>query len=305
MVRDSLRLRLHQLRAALERRPRTLLIGCCGLVLSGGSMVWLGLYQQIDVSRQQPTLLELLDKVTSSTPKLVKDPSISQPPNPPRALNWQSPLAKQCSGLDQTVRKRLQGAQKSLRRRRQSIAIDPSNFGKRYSIDPWNNPINPLPRVVVLHETSYSLQSALNTFQQFHADENDQVSYHTLIGRSGSVIDVVDPLYRAYGAGFSAFLGEWAVTNPEFMGSVNNFALHLSLETPEDGHGGGQRHSGYTAEQYDALALVLDEWMGRFAIKPEAITTHQHVDLGGERGDPRSFDWAELQVRLAALNRLC
>jgi len=29
------------------------------------------------------------------------------------------------------------------------------------------------------------------------------------------------------------------------------------------------------------------------------------VDLGGERGDPRSFDWSKLQDRLAALGDLC
>ena len=68
------------------------------------------------------------------------------------------------------------------------------------------------------------------------------------------------------------------------MGSVNNFALHLSLETPADGYIGGRTHSGYTSEQYDALAVVLDEWMSQFGIPPEAITTHEHVDLGGEHG---------------------
>ena len=26
-----------------------------------------------------------------------------------------------------------------------------------------------------------------------------------------------------------------------------------------------------------------------------AITTHRHVDLDGERSDPRSFDWSALQ----------
>ena len=53
------------------------------------------------------------------------------------------------------------------------------------------------------------------------------------------------------------------------------------------------------------MALVLDEWLNRFGIQPSAITTHQHVDLGGERADPRSFSWAELQTRLAALGQLC
>lgn len=45
--------------------------------------------------------------------------------------------------------------------------------------------------------------------------------------------------------------------------------------------------------------------MVRYGIRPEAITTHRHVDLGGERADPRSFDWTELQRRLTALGLVC
>lgn len=45
--------------------------------------------------------------------------------------------------------------------------------------------------------------------------------------------------------------------------------------------------------------------MRRFGIPATNITTHRYVDLGGERSDPRSFDWRELQQRLAALGLLC
>jgi N-acetyl-anhydromuramyl-L-alanine amidase AmpD len=53
------------------------------------------------------------------------------------------------------------------------------------------------------------------------------------------------------------------------------------------------------------LAVVLADWMRRYRIPFEHITTHRHVDLGAERADPRSFDWSALQVRLAALGALC
>ena len=39
-------------------------------------------------------------------------------------------------------------------------------------------------------------------------------------------------------------------------------------------------------------------------LPPAAITTHRHVDMGGERSDPRSFDWSALQRRLASLGDL-
>ena len=119
------------------------------------------------------------------------------------------------------------------------------------------------------------------------------------------MVDLVDPLKRAYGAGFSAFLGEWAVTNSAMQGSVNNFALHISLETPIDGEDLDPHHSGYTSHQYDSLALVLSDWLRRFDMPAAAISTHRHVDLGGERSDPRSLDWSALQQRLAVLGDLC
>ena len=62
--------------------------------------------------------------------------------------------------------------------------------------------------------------------------DEDQASYHTLIGLDGQVVDTVDPFKRAYGAGNSSILVEWAVTNPSPLYSLNNFALHVSLETP-------------------------------------------------------------------------
>jgi len=160
--------------------------------------------------------------------------------------------------------------------------------------------------VVVLHEAVFSLESAVNTFLASHPRDEDQVSYYTLIAHDGTmIVELVDTEQRAFGAGNSAFLGEWAITNPALRGSVNNFALHVSLETPVDGTHNGYGHSGYSSSQYDALALVLDAWMERCGWKAEAITSHAAIDLGGERSDPRSFEWSALQARLAALGRLC
>ena len=92
---------------------------------------------------------------------------------------------------------------------------------------------------------------------------------------------------------------------PTSDGISDNFALHVSLETPDSGANDASQHTGYTSRQYDALAIVLSDWIKRFKLSPAAITTHRHVDLGGERSDPRSFNWASLQYRLAALGDLC
>ena len=229
----------------------------------------------------------------------------SSVPLPPKSRSWRSPLARQCSGVDSALWSRLNQLKARSSSWRAFVKIDPTNFGERYDKDAYGRVIDAMPRVVVLHETVYSLSSALNTFMTPHPRDEDQLSYHTLVGQDGRVLDLVDPLSRAYGAGFSAFLGEWAITNRKLKGSVNNFALHLSLETPPSGANANRSHVGYTSKQYDALALVLSGWIRSFNLPPAAITTHRHVDLGGERDDPRSFDWSKLQTRLAALGDLC
>ncbi len=174
---------------------------------------------------------------------------------------------------------------------------DPTNYGERYIVDAAGNPVGN-DYIVVLHETVGSVQSALNTFQTPHLRDEDQVSYHTLIGADGTVIYVVPPEQRAFGAGDSAFKtasGEEAVvTNPGFPSSVNNFAYHVSLESPPDGqNNGAATHSGYTEAQYRSLAWLLS----RTTIPDERITTHQAVDRSGSRIDPRAFD----RERLLAL----
>ncbi|MBM5799293.1 MAG: N-acetylmuramoyl-L-alanine amidase [Cyanobacteria bacterium K_DeepCast_35m_m2_023] len=225
-------------------------------------------------------------------------PPIEQP-------RWRTPLQRQCGPVDAALQQRLLAKVEALRASPNALTIDPTNYGERFARDAYGQPLSRTPQLIVLHETVYGIGSAINTFVTPHPRDDDQVSYHALIGQDGSVVQVLDPSKRAFGAGNSAFNGQWVVTNPAFAGSVNNFALHLSLETPLDGEDAEAGHSGYTAAQYDALAAVLHGWMDRFQIPYERITTHAYVDLGGERADPRSFDWQALQDRLGALGKLC
>ena len=233
------------------------------------------------------------------------EPGRQGSPAPPAQASWVSPLRRQCSSADGPLRTRLLALQAALPKRLRRLSIDRSNYGPRYRQDAFGNALDPTPAVVVLHETVYGLSSAINTFTTHHPNDDDQVSYHVLIGEKGQIVQAVNPSHRAFGAGHSAFNGRWAITNPQMQGSVNNFALHLSLETPVDGENDAPGHSGYTKAQYDALAVVLADWMRRFDIPAQHITTHRHVDLGLERADPRSFNWQALQERLAALGMLC
>ncbi len=173
-----------------------------------------------------------------------------------------------------------------------AATIDPSNYGDRYSVDVYGNPANNQP-IVVLHETTASARSAINTFRTPNYRDSDQVSYHALIALDGTIVYLVPAEKRAFGAGNSAFkssLGtETVKTNPDLPSSVNNFAYHISLETPLDGRGKSnhQYHSGYTDSQYKSLAWLL----ALSNIPDERITTHKAVDRSGNRSDPRSFNF--------------
>ena len=168
--------------------------------------------------------------------------------------------------------------------------IDPSNYGDRYSTDVNGNTLNNSP-IVVLHETTNSLSSAINTFTTPHYHDSHQVSYHALIALDGTIIYLVPSEKRAFGAGNSVFTSpqgsETVKTNPNLPSSVNNFAYHISLETPPDGHDQQSQHSGYTDSQYKSLAWLL----ALSSIPDDRITTHQNVDRSGNRFDPRSFDF--------------
>lgn len=170
--------------------------------------------------------------------------------------------------------------------------IDSSNYGDRYKTDVDGNSLNNLP-IVVLHETTDSVASAINTFKTPHLNDSNQVSYHALISIDGTITYLLSSAKRAFGAGNSAFFSsdgiETVKTNPSLPSSVNNFAYHISLETPpsEWGKPNQTRHSGYTDSQYKSLAWLI----AQTNIPDNRITTHKDVDRSGYKIDPRSFDF--------------
>ncbi len=156
-----------------------------------------------------------------------------------------------------------------------------NNYGERSDKDINGNPASH-DLVVVLHETATSAEDALSRFN----NPGTGASYHALIKRDGSIVYTVPSEKRAYGAADSDFNGEAVKMSDTAPPSVNNFAYHISLESPEDGRGNSATHSGYTEEQYQSLAWLT----ARTGVKDGRITTHAAVDNSGERSDPRSFD---------------
>lgn len=180
-----------------------------------------------------------------------------------------------------------------------------THFGERVAVDAAGQPIPSSPALIVLHETVIDLPSTIALFQKASDSDAAQASYHVLIGLDGQRVRVVPDRARAYGAGDSGF-GDFrlrtSATNPP---SINNVALHVSLETPADGRGDSGAHSGYTPAQYRALAAQVLRWQALYGIPMERVTTHAAVDRSHSRYDPRSFRWDTFDEAYAAVLRTC
>jgi N-acetyl-anhydromuramyl-L-alanine amidase AmpD len=182
---------------------------------------------------------------------------------------------------------------------------DATNFGERQPRDAYGRRVPDRPQLIVLHETVLSAPDTVKLFATPHPRDEDQASYHLLVDRTGRRLRIVPDGQRAFGAGMAAF-GDFTVRiRPTSVGSINNVALHLSLETPTDGRGDGDGHSGYTAAQYTTTAAQVLLWQARWGIPISRLSTHAAVDRSRSRYDPRSFRWERFTVAYGKAAALC
>jgi N-acetyl-anhydromuramyl-L-alanine amidase AmpD len=172
-----------------------------------------------------------------------------------------------------------------------STPADATNFGERQGNDVYGRAVPNRPQLIVLHETVLSATDTLKQFATPHPRDDDQASYHVLVDRSGQRLRVVNDDRRAYGAGMAAWGDMTVRIRPTSVGSINNLALHLSLESPTDGRGDTASHSGYTDAQYRTTAAQVLLWQARYGIPLSRVTSHAAVDRSRSRYDPRNFRW--------------
>jgi hypothetical protein len=245
-------------------------------------------------------------KTVRSNPETVSSQdSKSQPqiktatPNPNTAISTQASKSQPQDKINQKGKSqktpsgslKTTAAFRAYKPRYEIAWANPTNFGERFTTDVYGKPVNNQP-IIVLHETDAPASSAVNFFKNANEDENIQASYHTMIKLDGTVVYIVPPEKRAFGAANSVFDGslgsETVKTNPLLPASVNNFAYHVGLETPPSGIGNNQQtHSGYTDAQYQSLAWLI----AQSNVPERRITTHKLVDRSGQKIDPRSFDF--------------
>lgn len=182
---------------------------------------------------------------------------------------------------------------------------DPSNYGSRQPRDAFGRTVPHQPQLIVLHETVISAADTVRLFATPHPRDDDQASYHLLVDRAGRRLRIVPDAARAFGAGMAAF-GDFSVRiRPTSVGSLNNVALHLSLESPPDGRGDADAHSGYTPEQYRVTAAQVLLWQAAHGIPLNRLTTHAAVDRSRSRYDPRSFRWDRFEPPYRQAAKIC
>jgi len=235
-----------------------------------------------------------------STSKLPSSSQVSEKTNPSSKPRLIEPIE---SPLKHETKTSIRHCRHILDMPEEKLALaDPTNYGKRLDRDYWGRSIASDPRVIVIHETVLGKESTINLFKTPHINDNDQVSYHLIINADGMLYRIVSDANRAYGAGMSAFGDVTQRIKPNSVGSINNFALHVSLVSPVDGFDGRDGHSGYTNEQYRSLASQVLLWQAEYGIPLTRVTTHSAVDRSHSRYDPRSFRWDQFDrvYRLAA-----
>jgi len=206
------------------------------------------------------------------------------------ASSWQSLAEKAELPLKPEKASEVDNCMQRLALRLRREPAHPSNYGDRTSTTSAGRKMPNSPSLIVLHETVISAADTIELFQRNHPSDDDQVSYHKLIERDGTQTTLVEDSKRAYGAGMSHYGGYTLRSQAASPGSINNIALHASLESPQQNNS-ETSGAGYTTQQYQSLAATILAWQMRYGIPMVNVTTHEAVDRSHSRYDPRNFKW--------------
>lgn len=127
---------------------------------------------------------------------------------------------------------------------------------------------------MVVHYTAMrSAQDALNRL----CDPAAEVSAHYLIGRCGTLWQLVPEDRRAWHAGAGDWLGE---------GDVNSRSIGIEIDN--DGF------SPFAEPAMTALEDLLATLLKRYELKADAVIGHEDMAPGRKRDPGPRFDWARL-----------
>ncbi len=130
---------------------------------------------------------------------------------------------------------------------------------------------------IVLHHTAGpTTEGCVKWFQ----NPESRVSSHFVVGKDGSIVQMVSTFQRAWHAGVSK----------DKLGreSVNNFSVGIEMVNVGDGK------DPWTKEQVEVVRFLCGHLMKRFPIK--TIVSHEYIaEPRGRKPDPKGYPWESLK----------
>ncbi len=156
-------------------------------------------------------------------------------------------------------------------------AFGPNTVNWEQSPNCGRRPENVIVDTIVLHHTAGpTTASCVRTF----LDTKSQVSSHYVVGKDGSIIQMVSTYARAWHAGKS--------TDAYGRDNVNHFSVGIEIVNIGDGV------EPFTEPQLDALEHLVASIIRRFPIKQ--ITSHEFIaEPQGRKDDPKGFPWERMK----------
>ncbi|EEE37426.1 N-acetylmuramyl-L-alanine amidase, negative regulator of AmpC, AmpD [Rhodobacteraceae bacterium KLH11] len=139
------------------------------------------------------------------------------------------------------------------------------------------------PTLIVLHYTA--MHSADDALERL-CDPAHEVSAHYLIGRDGTLWQLVHEPDRAWHAG----AGEW-----HGQTDINSRSIGIELDN-------AGTHP-FAAPQMSALDHLLPDIMGRWNIPPQGVIGHSDMAPGRKIDPGPKFDWQRLERQNLAARR--
>jgi N-acetyl-anhydromuramyl-L-alanine amidase AmpD len=136
--------------------------------------------------------------------------------------------------------------------------------------------------LIVIHESLYSYEEVAPLFQS----STHKGRYHAFIKCNGVVLYITPSNKKAEAAYESSFNGE------DVCDSVDPFAYHICLESPEGSNPHASSHIGYTESQYYSLAWLI----ARTKVNVDRIVGHKDIDTRKQSIDPRNLDLSRVKL---------
>ena len=151
----------------------------------------------------------------------------------------------------------------------------------KHPLQHWNErPEGVSVDTIVIHSL-FAVECAdpLDTEACIKALDDHSVAAHYIISRSGEITGLVEESRRAWHAGESRMPFE-----DDSREVVNDFSIGVELV--------GSKDSGFTEEQYDALAELVTDIMSRHSVR--SVVGHEHIAPSRKEDPGPTFKWSRL-----------